>query len=53
MFTKSLQIGSIGFVPCVATVWAGPSSIQGIFKDAKGQAIKGADVRPVSNGSGL
>jgi Carboxypeptidase regulatory-like domain len=44
MFTKSLQIGLIGFVLSVATAWAGPSAIQGIVKDAKGQAIKGADV---------
>ncbi len=35
----------IGFVLCVATAWAGPSAIQGVVKDAKGQAIKGADVR--------
>jgi hypothetical protein len=45
MSIKSLQIGFIGLVLCVATAWAGPSSIQGIVKDAKGQAIKGADVR--------
>jgi Carboxypeptidase regulatory-like domain len=45
MFTKSLQIGLIGFVLFVATAWAGPSAIQGLVKDAKGQAIKGADVR--------
>jgi hypothetical protein len=45
MFTKSLYIGLIGFVLSIATAWAGPSSIQGIVKDAKGQAIKGADVR--------
>jgi hypothetical protein len=45
MFTKSLRIGLIGFVLCVATAWAGPSAIQGVVKDAKGQAIKGADVR--------
>jgi hypothetical protein len=38
-------IGFIGFVLCVASAWAGPSSIQGIVKDAKGQPIKGADVR--------
>ena len=44
MFTKSLQIGLIGFVLSVATTWAGPSAIQGVVKDAK-QAIKGADVR--------
>ena len=45
MFIKSLQIGLMGFLLCVATVWAGPASIQGIVKDAKGQPIKGADVR--------
>jgi hypothetical protein len=45
MFMKSLQMGLIGFVLCVATSWAGPSAIQGVVKDAKGQAIKGADVR--------
>jgi hypothetical protein len=45
MFTKSLQIGLIGFALSVATAWAGGSAIQGVVKDAKGQAIKGADVR--------
>jgi 5-hydroxyisourate hydrolase-like protein (transthyretin family) len=45
MFIKSLQIGFIGLVLCVASAWAGPSSIQGIVNDAKGQPIKGADVR--------
>jgi hypothetical protein len=45
MFTKSLQIGFLGLVLSVATAWAGPSAIQGVVKDAKGQAIKGADVR--------
>jgi Carboxypeptidase regulatory-like domain len=45
MFTKSLQIGLIGFVLSVATAWAAPSAIQGFVKDAKGQAIKNADVR--------
>ena len=45
MFTKSLQIGFVGLVFCVASAWAGPSAIQGVVKDAKGQAIKGADVR--------
>ena len=45
MFTKSLQIGLIGFVLSVVTAWAGGSAIQGVAKDAKGQAIKGADVR--------
>ena len=50
MFIKSLRIGLIGFVLSVATAWAGPSSIQGLVKDAKGQAIKGADVRIESKG---
>jgi hypothetical protein len=42
---KSLRIGFVGLVLSVATAWAGPSAIQGVVKDAKGQAIKGADVR--------
>src|SRR5436190_17440346 len=45
MSTKSLQIGFIGLVLSIATAWAGPSAIQGVAKDAKGQPIKGADVR--------
>ena len=45
MLIKSLQIGLMGFLLCAATAWAGPTSIQGIVKDAKGQPIKGADVR--------
>src|SRR5205807_4896026 len=45
MFIKSLQIGLMGFLLCVANAWAGPASIQGVVKDAKGQPIKGADVR--------
>ena len=45
MFIKSLQIGFVGFFICAASALAGPSSIQGIVKDAKGQPIKGADVR--------
>ena len=45
MFTKSLQIGLVGFFVCAANAWAGPASIQGIVKDAKGQPVKGADVR--------
>jgi hypothetical protein len=48
MFIKSLRIGLIGFVLSVATAWAGPSAIQGLVKDAKGQAIKGADVQIAS-----
>ncbi|HEU5313007.1 MAG TPA: carboxypeptidase-like regulatory domain-containing protein [Candidatus Udaeobacter sp.] len=45
MFIKSLRIGLIGLVLSVATASAGPSAIQGVVMDAKGQAIKGADVR--------
>jgi len=42
---KSLKIGFVGLFFCIASAWAGPSSIQGIVKDQKGQPIKGADVR--------
>jgi hypothetical protein len=42
---KLLRVGFVGLVFSVATAWAGPSAIQGVVKDAKGQAIKGADVR--------
>ena len=45
MLIKSLRIGFVGLVLSVATAWAGPSAIQGVVKDAKGQAIKNADVR--------
>jgi len=45
MFIKSLQIGLVGSLICVASAWAGPASIQGVVKDAKGQPVKGADVR--------
>ena len=48
MFIKSLQIGFVGLFLCVASVWAGPASIQGIVKDAKGQPIKGANVQVAS-----
>ena len=45
MFIKSLQMGLIGLFLCIANAWAGPASIQGVVKDAKGQPIKAADVR--------
>ena len=45
---KSLQLGFMGLILCVASAWAATSSIQGIVKDTKGQPIKGADVRIVS-----
>jgi hypothetical protein len=48
MFMKTLQIGFVGLVLSVATAWAGPSAIQGVVKDAKGQAIKGANVQIAS-----
>jgi len=35
----------MGFLLCAASAWAGPSSIQGIVKDAQGKPIKNADVR--------
>lgn len=45
MFSKSLQIGFVGLFFLTATAWAGASGIQGVVKDAKGQPIKGAEVR--------
>ena len=45
MSIKSLQIGFVGLVLCIASAWAGPSAIQGTVRDAKGHPIKGADIR--------
>jgi protocatechuate 3,4-dioxygenase beta subunit len=45
---KLLQIGIIGLMLCAGSAWAGPASIQGIVKDAKGQPIKNADVQIAS-----
>ena len=45
MLIKSLQIGLVGFFLCAANAWAGPASIQGIVKDARGKPIKNADIR--------
>ena len=45
ILTKLLQMGIIGLMLCAANAWAGPASIQGTVTDAKGQPIKGADVR--------
>jgi hypothetical protein len=42
---KSLRIAFVGLVVFTATAWAGNQVIQGIVKDPKGQAVKGADVR--------
>ena len=38
----------MGFLLCAANAWAGPTSIQGIVKDAQGKPIKNADVRVAS-----
>ena len=35
----------MGFFICAANAWAGPTSIQGIVKDAQGKPIKNADIR--------
>src|SRR5262245_42548945 len=48
MFIKLLRVGVIALMLCAATAWAGPASIQGIVKDAKGQPIKGANVQVAS-----
>src|SRR5215475_4840993 len=48
MFIKLLRVEVIGLMLCAATAWAGPASIQGIVKDAKGQPIKGANVQVAS-----
>jgi hypothetical protein len=45
MLTKLLRMGIIGLMLYAANAWAGPAGIQGVVKDAKGQPIKGADVR--------
>ena len=45
MSVKSLQMAFVGLLCCVGTVSAGPASIQGTVTDAKGQPIRGADVR--------
>ncbi|HEY4272181.1 MAG TPA: carboxypeptidase-like regulatory domain-containing protein [Candidatus Udaeobacter sp.] len=45
MLTKLLRMGIIGLMLCAANAWGGPASIQGVVTDAKGQAIKNADVR--------
>lgn len=54
MFIKSLQIGSVGLFFCLLGASAGAANIQGIVKDAKGQPIKGAEIRIESrNGAQL
>src|SRR5438876_6444068 len=48
MFIKLLRIVGIGLMLCAANAWAGPGSIQGIVKVAKGQPIKGVNVQVAS-----
>ena len=45
MHIKSIGIGFVGLVLSVASVWAEPSSILGVVRDAKGEPITGASVR--------
>lgn len=45
MLIKSIRVGFVGLVLSVASAWAEPSSILGVVKDAKGQPIRGADIR--------
>ena len=45
MVMKALRTAVVGLLLSIATAWSGPSAIQGVVKDAKGQPIKGADVR--------
>jgi len=45
MLIKFIGIGFIGLVLSVASAWAEPSGILGVVKDAKGEPIRGADIR--------
>jgi Carboxypeptidase regulatory-like domain len=45
MLIKSIRVGFVVLVLSVASAWAEPSSILGVVKDAKGQPIRGADIR--------
>src|SRR5438876_11271514 len=51
MSIKSMQIVFVGLILCAASALAGPSSIQGIVNDAKGQPLKGVVVRLESKAS--
>ena len=42
---KSIGIVFVGLVLSVASGWAEPSGVLGAVKDAKGQPIRGADIR--------
>jgi hypothetical protein len=45
MLIKSIEIVFVGPVLSVASAWAEPSGVLGAVKDAKGQPIRGADIR--------
>jgi len=45
MFMKSIYIGLVGAMLCVASTLAASSELEGIVRDAKGHPIKGADIR--------
>jgi 5-hydroxyisourate hydrolase-like protein (transthyretin family) len=52
MFIKSIWIGFIGVLLCVAGASAANSVLQGIVKDAKGHPIQGADIRIETTNTG-
>jgi hypothetical protein len=45
MLIRSFRNGFVTLILSVASAWAGLSSIEGTVKDAKGQPIRGADIR--------
>ncbi|HEY7002381.1 MAG TPA: carboxypeptidase-like regulatory domain-containing protein [Candidatus Udaeobacter sp.] len=45
MIIKSIWIGFIGAMLCVASTLAASSQLEGIVKDARGHPIQGADIR--------
>ena len=52
MFMKSIWIGFIGVMLFVASASDTSSVLQGIFKDAKGHPIQGADIRIEATNTG-
>lgn len=45
MLIKSIWIGFVGAMLCVASTLAASSELEGIVKDARGHPIRGADIR--------
>ncbi|MBO0695786.1 MAG: carboxypeptidase regulatory-like domain-containing protein [Verrucomicrobia bacterium] len=45
MFIRSIWIGFVGAMLCVASTLAASSELEGIVKDARGHPIQGADIR--------